>query len=268
MKKPPFSTIIAFVLGATVLQSARANLLLSDSFNSYANGNLVGQGNWSQTGSYATSPVQVNNGVVYLGNSGQDVYDPFNTPVTLADGQSLYFGLVINVSAAQGAGDYFMHFTANAGNSSQFYDRLFVQAATGGYVLGLEGTAGGGATITYGTTVLSLNTSYNIVLAYNYSSLTPSNSVDAVYVNPTDPSVANNTAYLSAAWGSANPDTNQIGAVNFRQGSTSSAPTLTVDNLTVSTQFSDVATAAPEPSTLALMGLGGLAGLFAWRRKR
>jgi len=239
--------------------------VLSDNFNSYNNGALVGQGTWAQTSTSTVNPVQVNNGLVTLTNTGQDIYDPFSSAVTLADGQSLYFGLTLDVTAA-GTGDYFMHFTPNAGNSTTFYDRVFVQATTGGYFLGLEGTAGGGATVTYGTQVLSLGTSYNFVLAYNYSATTPSNSVDAIYINPTDPTVANDTAYLTAAWGSANADTNQIAAVNFRQGTAGSAPSETVDNLVVSTSFDDVVP-APEPSTTALAAVGGLACLCAVRRK-
>jgi len=243
-----------------------ATPVLSDNFNSYPNGNLTNGTTWFQTSTSGTTPVQVNNGVVTLNSSGQDVYSPFSSPVTLADGQSLYFGLTLNVSAAQ-TGDYFMHFTPNAGNSSLFYSRVFVEATTGGYLLGIEGTAGGGAMVSYGTTVLSLNTSYNFVLAYNYSATTPSNSVDTIYINPTDPTAANNTAYVTAPWGSANADTNQIAAVNFRQGSASAAPTLTVDNLVVSQTFGDVVP-APEPSTMALAAIGGAACLFAMRRKR
>ena len=261
-------SVILLVAASLALLNTQAfaTPVLSDNFNSYPNGNLTNGTTWFQTAA-AANPVQVNNGVVTIGNTGQDVYSPFSSPVTLADGQSLYFGLAINVSAAQATGDYFLHFTPSAGNSSLFYDRLFVQSSGAGYVLGLEGTAGGGATVTYGTTVLNLNTSYNIVLAYNYSSTTPSNSVDAVYINPTDPTVGNNTAYLTAAWGSANADTNQIAAVNFRQGSSSAAPTLTVDNLVVSESFADVV-ATPEPSTLALAAMGGAAWLVAFRRRR
>ena len=182
----------------------------------------------------------------------------------LADGQSLYFGLTLNVSAAQ-AGDYFMHFTPNAGNSSLFYDRVFVQTNSGGYLLGLLGTSGAG-TATYGTQVLSFGTSYNFVLAYNYFSATTNSAIDAIYINPTDPAVGNNTAYLTAAWqGSA--DTNQIAAVNFRQGSSTLAPTLTVDNLVVSQTFGDTVP-APEPSTIALAAMGGAACLAAFRRRR
>ena len=268
---------VVFLAVALFFSSPRtfATIVFFDNFDSYANGNLagtaqdaLGQGTWRQTSTANATPIQVVNGAIAIGSSGQDVYSPLTTPTILSDGQSLYFSLAINVSAAQSGGDYFLHFTPNAGNSSLFYSRLFIKSVTGGFELGWLGTSGGTGLPTYGTTVLSLNTSYQVVMAYNYSATTPTNSTGAVYVNPTDPIVGNNTAYLTANWlTTATPDTNAIAAVNFRQGSAGSAPTLTVDNLVVATAFSDVV-AVPEPSTVVLAGLGGLACLGALRRKR
>jgi hypothetical protein len=269
--------IVLFLAVSLLFSSPRtfAAIVFSDNFNSYANGNLagtaqdaLGQGTWRQTSTAAATPVQVVNGAIALGSSGQDVYSPLTTPTTLSDGQSIYFSLAINVSAVQSAGDYFLHFTPNAGNSSLFYSRLFIKSVTGGFELGWLGTSGGTGLPTYGTTVLSLSTTYQVVMAYNFSATTPTNSTGAVYVNPTDPIVGNNTAYLTANWlTTATPDTNSIAAVNFRQGSAANAATLTVDNLVVATAFSDVVP-VPEPSTLVLAGLGGLACLGALRRKR
>ncbi len=102
-------------------------IVFSDNFNVYNNGSLagvtqdaLGQGTWRQSGSSAATPIQVVNGAIALGPSGQDVYSPLTTPTLLADGQSIYFSLDINVTAAQSAGDYFLHFTPNAGNTSLF----------------------------------------------------------------------------------------------------------------------------------------------------
>jgi hypothetical protein len=267
--------IVLFLAVVLLFSSPRtfATSVFSDNFNTYTNGNLagtaadaLGQGTWRQTSTAAATPVQVVNGAIAIGSSGQDVYSPLTTPTILSDGQSLYFSLAINVSAAQSGGDYFFHFTPSAGNSSLFYSRLFIKSVTGGFELGWLGTSGGTGLPTYGTTVLSLNTPYQVVLAYNFSATTPTNSTGAVFVNPTDPIVGNNTAYLTANWlTTTTPDTNSIAAVNFRQGSAGSAATLTVDNLVVATSFSDV---VPEPSTLVLVGLGGLACLGGLRRKR
>ena len=269
--------IVVVLAVALLFSSPRtfATIVFSDDFNAYVNGNLagtsqdaLGQGTWRQTSTANATPIQVVNGAIALGSSGQDVYSPLTTPTVLSDGQSIYFSLAINVTAAQTGGDYFLHFTPNTGNSSLFYSRLFIKSVTGGFELGWLGTSGGTVLPTYGTSVLSLNSTYQVVMAYNFSATSPTNSTGAVYVNPTDPNIGNNTAYLTANWfTTATPDTNSIAAVNLRQGSASNAATLTVDNMVVATAFSDVV-AVPEPSTFFLAGFGGLACLVALWRKR
>src|SRR3954470_5068825 len=89
-------------------QTSLATVNFSDDFNSYANGNLAGttqngfgQGTWQQDNTTATTPIQINNGAVVLGTSGQDIYSALTTPITLTDGSSFYIGLNVNVAAAQ-----------------------------------------------------------------------------------------------------------------------------------------------------------------------
>lgn len=272
MKKIILAVAVSSILAVNF---ADGSVAFSDNFNSYTNGNLagtttdgLGQGTWRETGATATTPIQVNNGAIVMA-TGQDIYSPLTTPLTLADGDSVYFSLDINVTTAAAAGDYFLHFTPNAGNSSLFYSRLFVRSVAGGYELGWLGTSGGAGTPTYGTTVLSFGTIHQVVMAYDYSATTPTNSSAAIYVDPTDPNRANNTAYVSALWtasGTVTPDTNSVAAVNLRQAA-GNAPSLTLDNLFVATGFSDVV-GVPEPSTVVLASLGGLGLLMAYRRRR
>ena len=247
---------------------AAANLqatpLFSDSF-SYPDGPLLGQGGWTITGTSVVNPIQVASGTVVLTTTGQDAYSALpGGPVTIADGTSLYMGLSIDVSAAQATGDYFLHFSTSVGNTSIFPDRFYVKSTTGGYLLGWAGSSSG---VAYGTTVLSLGTAYNIVTAYNgIAGL--ANDTGAIYVNPTDPILANNTAYATFAWGGGtevSPDV--IAEVNFRQGTATSAPTLTADNLVVSQTWSDMVQAVPEPTSLSLLGGFGLLSWFLRRRK-
>jgi hypothetical protein len=267
--------LILFTASTVALShSALATVNFSDDFNSYVNGNLAGttmdatgQGTWKQTGATATNPIQINNGAVAIGTSGQDIYSALTTPITLTDGNSFYIGLTANVSAAQATGDYFLHWSTPAGTTSTFQERLFVKSSGSGFVLGYATTAGG--TTAYGTTVLNFNTSYQLVLAYN-DVAGPLNDTFSLYLNPTDTSVeANNTAYLTSGYVGTGAEQTTISAINFRQGTAANAPTLTADNLVVGTTFADAAVfPVPEPSTVVLGVLGGMAGLVIWKRRK
>jgi hypothetical protein len=242
---------------------APAPPLFSDDFNSYANGNLVGQGPWLQTGTIATSPIQVSSSQVVLGTSGQDAYAAFpGGAITLTDGTTIYEGLTVNLSAAQATGDYITHFTPTAGNTVTFISRLFAKSSGAGYVIGWVETSGG-AVPAYGSTVLSFGTSYRVVVAYN-DVAGALNDSGVVYVNPTDVLVeANNTPYVSKSWTSTTAESEAFAAVNLRQGTAANAPSVTLDDLNVSQTFSEVATFTPVPEPQGLALLGGF-GMLAW----
>ena len=143
---------------------AQATPLFTDNFT-YPDGNLVGNGGWSQTGTSTANPIQVSNGKVNIGVTGQDAYNAniAGGPVTLTDGQSLFIGADISISAA-GTGDYFLHYTPTAGNTGSLQDRLYAKSSGTGYVLGWAASSSG---VAYGTTVLDFNTTYRVILAYN-----------------------------------------------------------------------------------------------------
>ena len=263
---------LVFILGLSVTTaSLHAAPLFSDDFNTYSAGNLVGQGGWSQTGATATTPIQVSSGKAALGISGQDVYSALPGGISsFADGSTFYLGLNLNVSAAQATGDYFLHYSPTVGESSLFFDRLFVKSSGAGFVLGYLATSGTGSGVLYGSTVLSFNTDYRTVLAYNAVAGTQ-NDTAAIYVNPSDLSVElNNTAYATFGWngGTVSAENHNVAAVNLRQGGNTASATLTVDNLNASQSFADVATytAVPEPASITLLGIS-LTALLIRRRK-
>jgi len=239
----------------------------------YPDGNLaglvqneLGQGPWAQTGTVATSPIQLIGGRVQLGTTGQDVYAAFGSPLTVLDGESMFVGLTINVASAQAAGDYFFHLSNPAGTTTLYYSRLFARSSAGGFELGFLDTSGTGSTTTWGTTSLSLNTGYRVVLAQNFVA-GPVNNRFSIYVDPTDSTIeANNTPYLTHTWTSVNTEPTAYAAVNLRQGTASSAPVLSLDDIAVSQTFADVTVVVPEPSPLVLVLFGGLLTFALVRR--
>jgi PEP-CTERM motif len=266
------SVLLPGVILAAFPLGSQATVSFYDDFNSYANGNLagtaqdaLGQGTWRQTSTANATPVQVNNGTVVLGTSGQDVYAPLTSPISITDGSTFYIGATVDLTAAQATGDYFLHFTPTVGNSSIFPERLYAKSSGAGFVFGYDGASGG--TVNYSSTVLNLNTSYRIVLAYTGVNGTL-NDTFALYVNPTDTSVeGNNSAYLTSGYVGTGAESTTVAAINLRQGSAANAPSVILDNLTVATLFSDAAP-VPEPSTIAFFVMGGFASLVALRRKR
>jgi hypothetical protein len=239
------------VIAALWTTNSKAAVVLSDNFDSYTSGtNLVGQGAWGQTGTSTATPIQVTgtgNLAASLGTSGQDAYEPFTSVVPHTAGNELVSDLTINVAAAQATGDYFFHLTPDVGDSSLFYERLFAKSTTGGYLLGLESTAGTGAVITYGTTVLPLNTAEDVEIDWNFLPGTTSDTF-AVSVDGTP-----YAGLTSVAWTSVNAEPSALAAVNLRQGTAANAPTLTVDNISITS------VSVPEPASLGLIAaVGGM----------
>jgi hypothetical protein len=250
-----FGARIAMIAAGSVLAAssmAHAAILYSTDFNSptYSDGALLGQDGWLITGTSVVNPLNVantaTNGSVSLTTTGQDANRPFTPSVT---SDSVFLSADITISAAGSSGDYFLHLSD--GSTSNFYARIYAKAATGGFVMAM-GTSSGAAT--YGTDVLLFDTTYHILARYDFVA-GAGNDTGALFVNPVDPFGVGDTAYVAAT--NAGTDATTISAVNLRQGTASSAPTVVVDNITVSI--------VPAPSSMALMGLGGL--LVARRRR-
>ena len=202
--------------------------------------------------------------MVVLTNTGQDAYCAFSSSVNTTGGESLFIGMNLDVTTAAATGDYFLHTTATVGSTSGFYDRLEARSSGAGFQLGME--EAGSDAVVWGTTVLTLEQSYQVVTEQDFVAGALNDTFE-LYVNPTDLSVAgNNATYLNFTWNGTTAEPSSYAEVNFRQGSSGSAPSETVDNLVVSETFADVVP-APEPSTIALLALGGVAGLAVIRRK-
>ncbi len=257
------------IFAALFAPSAKAALTLvySTSFNSptYSDGALntpspttdtttPGQDGWVNTSSGGTGTIvnaisvanSATNGTVTLATSGQDIRRLF-TPTSTAG--SVYLAATITVASAQATGDYFIHL--GDGGTSNFYARTYIKSATGGFVMAV-GTSSGTA-VTYGTTVLSINTPYNILIRYDFVG-GAANDTGALFINPTSEDGSADTAYVAAT--NTGTDATTIGSVSLRQGSAANAASVTIDNLVVS---------IPEPTT-ALLGALGFISIFRRRR--
>ena len=111
----------------------------------------------------------------------------------------------------------------------------------------------GSGTPTYGTTVLTFGTAYNILVRYDFVSGL-ANDTGALFINPTTEDGSGDIAYVAAT--TTGTDATTIGSVNLRQGNASNSAGVTIDSTTFS---------IPEPSTALLGALGVLAIL---RRRR
>jgi hypothetical protein len=243
----------ALIAALGTASPALAGLVFSDDFSS-ANGPLAGTtpdvstGNWTPTAAAAT-PIQIAGGRAIVKTSGQDEYAAFSTAVPNDPGFGIRTSLDINVDTAQAGGDYFMHLSNPVGTGTNFYQRLHARSSGAGFQLGMAETSGTGASLTYGATVLDLDTDYHVDIDWNFVA-GPTNDTFDVYVN--------GVPYLTDVWTSITAEPTQVSAANLRQGSAGNAALVAVDNLQVTT--------IPEPATVALFMIG-LVG-FVCRRGR
>jgi hypothetical protein len=254
-------TLSALAVTALAAQ-AQTTVFTADFGTGYTDGNLVGQNGWTQTGTTATVAQTVSNGVVVLpsGATGQDTWNAFSSAVdTTVSGNYLLTTINFTLTNAPSAsGDYFFHLSSPTNTTSNFYQRLFARSAVGGFQLGLSGNSAA-ASSAFGSTVLSLDTAYEVVIKWDFIEGTL-NDLMTVYVDPTDPIITNNTAYVSTNWINTEPTT--LAAANLRIGGSSSTPGVLVDSIEVQL--------VPEPSTYALLALAGagFAGYVIRRRRR
>lgn len=259
---------ILFSCAASVVLAAfaQAQSTFTETF-SYPNGALTGQGGWVRNGSTSTNPLTVTNGAVALATSGEDVSTAIGFT---ASSNTLYAGFDLTLSGAQATGDYFAAFNT-ASNQTNFTGRFFAKSSGAGYVLGYQ-LGATGATPTYSSTVLNFSTNYRIVVRYDFVA-GAANDQGTFYVSPTQATeLLNSAATSTITWGGSTAENASLAAFTLRQGTASSAPTISsFDNLIVSTSFSSAAniSAVPEPSTYAaLAGALALAGVIAHRRRK
>ena len=262
MKKLLTLVSITTLMFASAAQTA-TTVFSSDFSTGYTNGNLVGQNGWNQTSTNIPNVFQtVSNGVVVLpsGATGQDTWNAFSSAVSTTNAGN-YLLTTINFSltnAANTTGDYFFHLSSPTNTTTTFFQRLYSRSAVGGFELGING-ASAATSVAWGSTVLSLNTSYQAVIKWDFVS-GATNDTLSLYLNPTNPIITNNTVFASTNFTTTEPTT--VAAANLRIGGTATTPGVLVDSIEVRV--------VPEPSTYAMLVLAGagFAGYVIRRRRR
>ena len=249
------NTVVAAAAALTLGAAAHGAVLVNETFT-YADGNLVGNdpaigGAWAAHSGAGAIPVQVTSGaaVVAQGSgSREDVNSGFEGGFAAGAGDVLYsaFDLTINDPAAAIVDANFAHMLQG---TSAFASRLWVTApSASGYRIALSGD--NSITDLDGevrSDDLAFGTTYRVVTHYDYD------TGDAtLWIDPTGTAVSPIGTSVTATDGFSD----EVHAYAFRQagGNTSQI----IDNLEVGL--------VPEPTSLAVLGLGGL-GLLGRRRR-
>jgi hypothetical protein len=250
--------LITIILVAIATNLNASTFLYDDLTTGYVNGNLVGQNGWAQTATASNNPVQYFDGKIVVGSTGQDVWKALSTQIAKASVSTVYTRIDFSVVNAQANGDYFFNLSDPAGTSSNFYQRLFVRASGSGLNIGLQSTSGTGALTVWGSSVYNLNELLSVVIAWDMVAGTLNDTFN-VYVNPLTDDRSLLTAEIASNWNSTTgpePALN-ISALNLRQGSATTAPTVYVEELWVGNSLADVGVSViPEPDSWVLMVTG------------
>lgn len=242
------------VMTALIALNSQAQTLLTENFT-YADGAIVGaSGSPWVNNSGTAGQFNVVGGALFLDDTDtEDIKAPLSAEVTSGILTATFSLRGDPLDVSSGAGNYIAHFVGDSdfvGAPAAFIGRLFTKTpnvvATGAYTLGIANSTGTAASAVYFTSDLATGTTYTVSMAYNFSTLTTTLTVDGI-----GSIVATDTAAATV----------RISDFGFRES------TLTgdffIDNLSVSVS------SVPEPSTTAFV-LGGvvLIGAMVSRRRR
>ncbi|MGZ4975031.1 MAG: lamin tail domain-containing protein, partial [Limisphaerales bacterium] len=224
-------------------------IVFSENFDEYADGTSLSFANnspWFHTSGTNYELIVSNYAAqvsLYLTNSEDINASLAGGPFTVASGTVLYVGFTLNQTSLPGAnGDYFIHLRDVSGTN--FAAKVFAStgnAASGKFRLGVSNRANTPPNVQFPLD-LSLNTTYRVVVRYKIGVAS-----STIWVNPASPNDVGATA----------TDTStpfDVSGIGIRESGTPTTPTTAgsqaIDNIIVSSAFSDVTTFPPSAPSL------------------
>lgn len=264
MKNRFFALIlVAIAVASFAPVSGTAQLLFNENFDYVAGSPLLDNG-WALTNSTLNPILVTSSGLTYAGyqssgignaagmvSTGQDVRKDFTEQST----GTLYAGFLVNVSAAQANGDYFLHFIQPPGGSNVFKGRVWIKKdpSSSNFAFGITKSSTTSAQIAYTGYNYALNTTYLVVLKYKFNSGTYNDDV-ALFIDPVIGAPEPGTPAVSYI-DNTQADAASLGFIALRQGSATNAPTLQVDGIRIGQTWDDVTGAIAVVPTLSEWGL-------------
>ncbi|MCX6230059.1 MAG: T9SS type A sorting domain-containing protein [Bacteroidetes bacterium] len=238
------SLLVVILMGMTL----NAQVLLNEHFNYPVGDTLSGHGWVTHSGLGSNTIPIVSGNLSYTGypspsgqmikmlTSGQDVNKVFGPKTS----NVVYAAFLVKVISSTTGGDYFAHFM-KAGTTTTLFARVFVKQDalnTSKVLFGVGKATNATSTATvYATTSIDTSLTHLIVLKYTANSATTTDDVVSLFIDPTVTGVEG-TPSLTATDVATDYDSTYM-AFAFRQGTSTSAPVLNIDEVRVASTWAD-----------------------------